>query len=48
MDREHNGPVMIGSPQGGVDIEQVAADSPEAIFTVSIPKAIFIVISYLS
>jgi len=34
MDREHNGPVMIGSPQGGVDIEQVAKDDPEAIFTV--------------
>ena len=33
MDREYNGPVMIGSPQGGVDIEQVAKDSPQAIFT---------------
>lgn len=35
MDREHNGPVMIGSPEGGVDIEQVAEDNPDAIFTVS-------------
>ena len=35
MDREHNGPVMIGSPHGGMDIEQVAIDDPDAIFTVS-------------
>ena len=33
MDREHNGPVMIGSPMGGMDIEEVAASSPEAIKT---------------
>ena len=25
------GPVLVGSQQGGVDIEQVAKDSPEAI-----------------
>ena len=35
LDREHNGPVMVGSPQGGVDIEEVAEKHPEAIFTVN-------------
>lgn len=25
------GPVLVGSQQGGVDIEQVAKDSPDAI-----------------
>lgn len=34
MDRSHNGPVIVGSPQGGVDIEEVAASSPELIFKV--------------
>jgi len=33
MDRDHNGPVMIGSPMGGMDIEEVAASNPEAIRT---------------
>ncbi|XP_043933899.1 succinate--CoA ligase [GDP-forming] subunit beta, mitochondrial isoform X2 [Protopterus annectens] len=32
MDRACNGPVMVGSPQGGVDIEEVAATNPELIF----------------
>uniref|UniRef100_A0A8C9SW63 succinate--CoA ligase (GDP-forming) n=1 Tax=Scleropages formosus TaxID=113540 RepID=A0A8C9SW63_SCLFO len=32
MDRSCNGPVMVGSPQGGVDIEEVAAKTPELIF----------------
>ncbi|XP_069499890.1 succinate--CoA ligase [GDP-forming] subunit beta, mitochondrial isoform X2 [Ambystoma mexicanum] len=32
MDRACNGPVLVGSPQGGVDIEEVAANSPELIF----------------
>lgn len=32
MDREHNGPVMVGSPAGGMDIEEVAATTPELIF----------------
>ena len=36
MDREHNGPVMVGSPFGGMDIEEVAEKTPEAIFTVSV------------
>ena len=31
MDRTHQCPVMVGSPAGGVDIEEVAATSPEKI-----------------
>lgn len=27
---------MVGSPQGGVDIEEVAATTPELIFKVSV------------
>lgn len=34
MDRSCNGPVMVGSPQGGMDIEEVAATNPELIFKV--------------
>jgi succinyl-CoA synthetase beta subunit len=34
MDRSHQGPVMVGSPAGGVDIEEVAATTPEKIFKV--------------
>ena len=33
LDRAHNGPVMVASPQGGMDIEQVAEKSPDQIFT---------------
>uniref|UniRef100_A0A2K6BM67 Succinyl-CoA synthetase beta chain n=1 Tax=Macaca nemestrina TaxID=9545 RepID=A0A2K6BM67_MACNE len=32
MDRSCNGPVLVGSPQGGVDVEEVAASNPELIF----------------
>uniref|UniRef100_A0A8C6YRL5 Succinate-CoA ligase GDP-forming subunit beta n=1 Tax=Nothoprocta perdicaria TaxID=30464 RepID=A0A8C6YRL5_NOTPE len=32
MDRACNGPVMVGSPRGGVDIEEVAVTNPELIF----------------
>lgn len=32
MDRDTGGPVMVGSPRGGIDIEEVAARFPEAIF----------------
>uniref|UniRef100_A0A8C5R574 Succinate--CoA ligase [GDP-forming] subunit beta, mitochondrial n=1 Tax=Leptobrachium leishanense TaxID=445787 RepID=A0A8C5R574_9ANUR len=32
MDRACNGPVLVGSPQGGVDIEEVAEKTPELIF----------------
>ena len=31
MDRESNGPVIIASPDGGVDIEEVAEKTPERI-----------------
>ena len=34
MDRSHQGPVMVGSPAGGMDIEEVAATTPEKIFKV--------------
>jgi len=32
MDREYNGPVMVGSPAGGMDIEEVAEKTPQLIF----------------
>ncbi|XP_025312305.3 succinate--CoA ligase [GDP-forming] subunit beta, mitochondrial isoform X2 [Canis lupus dingo] len=32
MDQSCNGPVLVGSLQGGVDIEEVAASNPELIF----------------
>uniref|UniRef100_UPI0019394460 succinate--CoA ligase [GDP-forming] subunit beta, mitochondrial-like n=1 Tax=Styela clava TaxID=7725 RepID=UPI0019394460 len=32
MDRSYNGPVMVGSPQGGMDIEEVAEKTPDLIF----------------
>jgi len=31
MDREYNGPVIVASPEGGVDIEEVAERSPEKL-----------------
>lgn len=34
MDRQHNGPVLIASPEGGVDIEAVAAEQPHKIKTI--------------
>lgn len=34
MDRSHNGPVLIASPAGGMDIEAVAEETPEKIKTV--------------
>jgi succinyl-CoA synthetase beta subunit len=36
MDREHNGPVLIASPAGGMDIEEVAEKTPEKLKTVPI------------
>lgn len=33
MDRDNNGPVMVGSPMGGMDIEEVAHNHPEALHT---------------
>lgn len=32
LDRETAGPILVGSPEGGMDIEQVAEDSPDKIF----------------
>lgn len=36
MDRQHNGPVLIASPAGGVDIEAVAEKTPHLIKNVPI------------
>ena len=35
MDRSYGGPVMVGSPEGGMDIEEVAEKNPSAIYKVS-------------
>lgn len=32
MDQSYDGPVIIASPEGGVDIEEVAEKSPEKVF----------------
>src|SRR5947209_6426131 len=32
LDRESGGPVMVASPSGGMDIEQIAKDSPDLIY----------------
>lgn len=32
MDRSYQGPVMVASPKGGMDIEKVAEETPELIF----------------
>lgn len=34
MDRATQGPVLVGSPAGGVDIEEVAKRTPDKIFKV--------------
>ena len=36
MDRENNGPVIVGSPFGGMDIEKVAETNPDAIYKVCV------------
>lgn len=36
MDREHNGPVIVCSPDGGVDIEDVAEKTPERIKKIAV------------
>jgi len=33
MDRNSDGPLLVGSPFGGTSIEDVAASNPDAIFT---------------
>ena len=39
LDWNTNGPLIVGSKQGGMDIEEVAKNSPDAIFKVSITLA---------
>lgn len=34
MDRESGGPVIVASPAGGVDIEEVASKTPDLIYKV--------------
>lgn len=34
MDRAYQGPVMVASPKGGMDIEAVAEETPDLIFKV--------------
>jgi succinyl-CoA synthetase beta subunit len=34
LDREKKGPIMIFSPEGGVDIEEVAEETPERIYKI--------------
>jgi succinyl-CoA synthetase beta subunit len=41
MDRKMGGPAMIVSPHGGMDIETVAKDTPDAIFVVTISFLFF-------
>ena len=36
LDRNYDGPVMVGSPVGGMDIEEVAEKQPDKIFKVNI------------
>lgn len=36
MDREYNGPVIVCSPDGGVDIEEVAEKTPERIKKIAV------------
>ena len=35
MDRDSGGPVLVGSPDGGMEIEQVAETNPSHIFKVN-------------
>jgi succinyl-CoA synthetase beta subunit len=36
LDRAYGGAVLMGSPMGGVDIEEVAEKHPDQIYTVKI------------
>jgi succinyl-CoA synthetase beta subunit len=36
MDRGYGGPVIVASPMGGMDIEAVAADTPDKIFKLAV------------
>ena len=39
LDRTHNGAVMVGSRKGGMNIEEVAEETPEEIITIPIDTA---------
>lgn len=41
MDRESNGPVVVASPDGGMDIEAVAEKTPERIFKVCLTNYLY-------
>ena len=43
MDRSYQGPVMVGSPAGGMDIEEVHKSTPEKIFKVSLEYCIVLI-----
>ena len=47
MDRSFGGPVMVGSPEGGVDIEEVAEKNPSAIFKVCQHFAVVMLLCFL-
>lgn len=36
MDRSYEGPVIVASPEGGVDIEEVAVKTPEKVFKIPV------------
>lgn len=42
MDRESGGPVIVASPAGGVDIEEVASKTPELIYKVRLIYSLII------
>lgn len=42
LDRAYGGAVLMGSPMGGVDIEEVAEKHPDQIYTVRKGRILFI------
>lgn len=40
LDRAFNGPVIVASPEGGVDIEDVAKSKPHLILKVASKKTV--------
>jgi len=48
LDRAYGGAVLMGSPMGGVDIEEVAEKHPDQIFTVGEEEFVFFVIENLN
>jgi succinyl-CoA synthetase beta subunit len=47
LDRAYGGAVLMGSPMGGVDIEEVAEKHPDQIFTVGLFYLIKIKIRFI-